>query len=202
MARMVGTDNRGPGGLAVPLTPADVSAMDLPVKALTSADRDAAARAAMRAWGLSGVGVRQADEWTGVLLVAPPTGVPLTHPLAAGGIGDETAGLILVYLDPTAPQVGTGRRLCVGLSKRLRGQVTGIEAQGSTSRLTASSLAPSPEWLSKMGFQPVRYPLHRYRLDFASMVAWMQKHFQFYFVPAINLSGQPASMRAQLRARQ
>jgi len=197
MARMVGTDNRVPTGLAVALTPADVMAMDVPTQAVNPNDRAAAARCAMEAWGLAGVGIRQGTDWAGVLLVTPPDGIPLTHPLAGGGVSEDTAGLICVYLSSSVPPISTGRRLCVGLSKRLRGQVSGIEAQASTVQLTASSLAPSAHWLSKMGFQPLRYPLHRYRLDFESMVTWMQKHFQWSLLPAVNLSAQPAGMTAQ-----
>jgi len=178
--------------LAVALTVADVMDMDLPLRALQSSDREDAARAAMDKWGLSGVGVRRGQDWTGVALVAPQEGLPKNHPLSAGGIDRNTAGLILVYVDPSASTLIMGKRLCVALTRHLRGGPSGIEAQGMPVPL-ASALAPPAGWLLRMGFHAVRYPMCRYRLDFSSVVSWMQKYVQWYRRPVVGLAGQPAS---------
>ena len=182
--------------LAVALTVADVMGMDLPLQAL-QADREGTARAAMDKWGLSGVGVRHGNDWAGVALVAPQDAIPQYHPLSAGGIDCATAGLILIYVDPTVSSLIMGKRLCVALTRYLRTSLSGIEAQGMPTPI-ASTLAPPATWLVRMGFHAVRYPTGRYRLDFDTMVTWMQKYLQWYRRPVIGLAGQPANRTYRL----
>jgi len=148
----------------------------------------------MDQWGFSGVGIRRDcdNDWAGVLLVSPI--VPRGHPLSSADLGDDMAGLILVLIDSTSA-ISIGKRLCTGLSRRLRNQVAGVEAQGDP--LAMTPLAPSTDWLLHMGFQPVRYPPNRYRLDLTSMVAWVQKHLAWHSLPAFNLQGQTASCTAE-----
>jgi len=187
-------ENRVQEGSATTLNFADVMAMDAPVRALDPSDRAEIARAAMDEWGFCGVGLRRGAEWAGVMLVSPL--VPRGHPLSAAGLPENTAGLILVSQE-NAPPLGMSKRLCTGLCRRLRAQVSGIEAQADpTGSMTA--LAPSAGWLAQMGFQPMRYPLNRYRLDFGSMVTWIQKRLSWSPNPAFGLAGQTASNVAQI----
>ena len=193
MARMVDTENWIQEGPAVALSVADVMSMDAPVRALDPLDRARVAQDAMDKWGFAGVGVRRGDGWAGVFLVS--SAAPRGHPLSAAGLSEDTAGLVLAYVDPPAV-VAIGKRLCTGLSRRLRNQVSGVEAQASSAGL-ATPLAPSALWLAQMGFQPMRYPLNRYRLDFSSMAAWVQKRLTWHPHPVFSLSGQTASRAAQ-----
>ncbi|MCL2482856.1 MAG: hypothetical protein FWF43_05470 [Propionibacteriaceae bacterium] len=198
MARIVGNDHHIHDGPAVALSVADVLAMTDPVAALKPADRAVAARAAIDEWGFAGVGVRRDAHWIGVVLIAPQHGLPRSHPLSAGGIDSQTAGLVLVHIDP-GETAGTGKRLCVGLCHRLRDQVTGIEAQAGLVPRTTSTLAPSAHWLVRMGFQPLRYPLNRYRMDFATLVTWIQRRVQWYPRPVLGLVPGHASTSSVLR---
>ena len=188
MAHWVGTDERPrEDGSVVTLSVADVLAMEAPVQALAREDRAVVAQAAMETWGLCGVGVRRGDSWAGVILVAPEGGVPRGHPVSVSGIDCSTAALILVYIESTSSPIVLGKKLCVGLCRRLRGQITGIEAQAG---LVSTTLTPSTEWLTLMGFHPLRYPARRYRLHFSSLAAWVQDHLLRYRHP-LNLSAQP-----------
>jgi len=177
---------------AVALTVADVIAMGSLVDALPPDECTEAARRAMAVWGLAGVGVRRGADWVGVMLIAPSDGLPRGHPLCANGLDRDTAGVILACTDPSVPAVAVGKRLLVGLSRRMRGQVTGIEAQASPLSALATPLAPSGAWLSKLGFQRMRYPLNRYRLECASLVVWLQRHVQPYRPHAVRLATRPA----------
>ncbi|MCL2471140.1 MAG: hypothetical protein FWF25_05290 [Propionibacteriaceae bacterium] len=198
MARIVVNQHHIHDRPAVALSVADVLSMDVPVGALKPEDLALAARAAMDEWGFAGVGVRRDSDWIGVVLIAPHHGLPRTHPLSAGGIDFRTAGLVLVHIAP-GETTGTGKRLCVGLTRRLRDQVTGIEAQAGLLPLTTSTLAPSAGWLVRMGFQPLRYPLNRYRLDFATVVTWIQRHVQWHPRPVLGLAPAHASPSSVLR---
>ena len=192
MARMMDTENRTQEGPALTLTLSDVMALDIPDTVLTLEARKEVAQAAMDQWGFSGVGVRNGDDWAGVALVSPT--IPRGHPLSAAELSENTAGLILVTIDSESPS-NVGKRLCTGLSRRLHSQVTGIEAQGDL--LAMTPLTPSVEWLIHMGFQPMRYPPNRYRLDFSSMAAWVHKRLAWHPHPAFSLQGQTASCAAE-----
>jgi len=185
---MMDTDSRIQEGPALTLTWSDVMALDIPDTVLTREATDEIAQAAMDQWGFSGVGVRRGTrdgDWTGVILVSPI--VPRGHPLSAADLSEDTAGLILQQIDSTS-SYGVSKRLCTGLSRRLRNQVSGIEAQADP--LAMTPLTPSVVWLSHMGFQPMRYPPNRYRLDFSSMAAWVQKRLAWHPHPAFSLQGQ------------
>ena len=193
MAHMMDTENHSQEGSTCTLTYSDVMALDLPdavLAVLTDEIRAEVAQAAMDAWGFSGVAVRHGahDDWAGVALVSPV--VPRGHPLSAADLSEDTAGLILVLTD-SASSVGVGKRLCTGLSRRLHNQASGIEAQGNP--LGMAPFAPSTNWLAHMGFEPMRYPPNRYRLDFSSMVAWVQKRLAWHPHPAFALQGQAAT---------
>ncbi len=121
-------------------------------------------------------GTVPADDWAAVILVAPCDGLPRGHPLAAGGLDNDIAGLALVYIAPTESTLILGKRLCGGLIRCLRGQVAGLEAQASRSTAVATPLAPPRSWLARMGFYPMRYPLDRYRFDFTRTVQWSERH--------------------------
>ncbi|MCL2785314.1 MAG: hypothetical protein FWD55_07760, partial [Propionibacteriaceae bacterium] len=144
---------------------------------------------------LCGVGVRRGDDWAGVVLIAPESGIPRGHPLGSGGLGKNTAGIVLVYIDSEAAGVPMGKKLCVGLCRRLRGGLAGIEAQAGSSEFPASALAPSVKWLEAMGFQRLRYPPRRYRLDLSATASWVQKLLRWYRRPALKLSPQSGSAR-------
>jgi|GEM_PF-1918536 len=178
--------------VVVTLTASDVAALGESVCPLDCGERNVAAQAAMDAWGLAGVGLRRGTDWLALALVAPAGAVPRTHPLHAGGVDPERAALILVQSGAEASLPAAGRRLCVTLSRALRGQVAGIEAQAGPAGV-ASPLAPPAELLLKLGFQPVRYPPNRYRLDFTDLVAWVQERLERYRRPAIGLTGSSAS---------
>jgi len=198
MARMMDMENRIQEGPAVTLTPTDVMALEIPDEVLSADDKQAVAQAAMKQWGFSGVGVRRNDSWAGVALVSPV--IPRAHPLSAAGLDEGTAGLILVQIGSRVPfdygqGIGISKRLCTGLGRRLRNQVSSIEAQ--TTPGTTTALTPSPAWLVRMGFQPMRYPLGRYRLDLSSMVAWVHKALAWHPYPSFALKGQTASRTAQ-----
>ena len=177
---------------SVALTVADVESMAGPAQALALDERRIAAEAATSAWGLAGVGLRQGPNWLGVLLITPEQGLPRRHPMTRSGLDQHSAGLILAHLEAAVSPVGVGRRLCVSLSRRLRGQASGIEAQAPLLGALATDLAPSAEWLVKLGFEPLRHPPNRYRLDFADLASWMQKILRWSYVPAIAWTGQPA----------
>jgi hypothetical protein len=168
--------------------------LNIPESLLTPADREHAARLAMGQWGLAGVGVRDNDCWDGVILVAPSNGLPRQHPLSADGLSDDTAGVIFVQTALPSSALAADKRLCVGLSRHLRGLVTGIEAQAGATALT-TPLAPSPAWLLRMGFRPLRYPLCRYRLDFSTLATWLESHRAWYPRPVVSLSGQAAAVQ-------
>ena len=178
--------------LAVPLGVADVMTMGSLVAALDPADRAEAARCAVDAWGLAGVGVRRGMDWVGAMLIAPSAGVPPSHPLVAGGLDGNTAGIILLRTASLLPALVTGKRLLVALARRLRGQVAAIEVQGSPTPVLASPLVPSAEWLVRLGFEPMRYPVNRYRLDCASLAVRLQHHLQSYLSAPVRLSTRPA----------
>ena len=189
------TDSRIQEGPALTLTWSDAMALDIPDTVLTQETLDEVAQAAMDQWGFSGVGVRRGahdGDWAGVILVSPI--VPRGHPLSAEDLSENTAGLILQLIDSGSPY-GVGKRLCTGLSRRLRSQVCGIEAQANPVAMTP--LTPSAAWLAHMGFQPMRYPPNRYRLDFSSMAAWVQKRLAWHPHPAFGLQGQTASCTAE-----
>jgi len=192
MAHMMDTESRTQEGSAVTLTPSDVAEADIPDTVLAPDVRAEVAHAAMDQWGFSGVGVRGGDAWAGLILVSPI--VPRGHPLSAADLSESTAGLILVLIDSEAPS-SVGKRLCTGLSRRLHDQVIGIEAQASPFVMTP--LAPSAAWLKHMGFQPMRYPPNRYRLDFSSMAEWLEKRLAWHPHPAFSLAGQTANCTAE-----
>jgi hypothetical protein len=158
------------------------------------------AQAAMRAWGLAGVGVRRGDTWQAAALIAPPPGLPAGHPLALGGLDPALAGLVWLHLAPGLPRLGVGQRLCAGLGRRLRGQVAGLEAQTGPAGLALGPGLPSREWLVMMGFRPVRYPAGRYRLDFQAMVGWTWPAWGWRPRPVIGLGAQPAPANRSWRA--
>ncbi|MCL2736020.1 MAG: hypothetical protein FWD75_05235 [Propionibacteriaceae bacterium] len=191
MARMMSTTESRERGLVVALSVADTVSMDTPLRALSPHDRDLVTRASMDTWGLCGVGVRRGEDWIGVVLITPDHALPRGHPLSGAGLDPHTAGLALLHIDATAP-MGTSKRLCVGLTRRLRGAVTGVEAQSSLMPSTMSTLAPSRAWLTGVGFQPLRYPPNRYRLDFATLATWIRKHLVWESRPAIAVSPRPA----------
>jgi len=64
----------------------------------------------------------------------------------------STLGIILVLIDREAPS-SIGEWLCTGLSRRLREQAAGIEAQANPFAMTP--FAPCVAWLGHMGFQPM-----------------------------------------------
>jgi len=161
--------------------------------ALSAQDRDTCAAAAMDAWGTAGIAVRRGGNWLGVVLVCPADAIPRGHPLAAGGLDPRTAALLLAYIAPSASRLRVGRRLSVGLGRYLRGHVTGVEAQAAPASILGSALAPSPHLLTHMGFQPVRYPVNRYRLDFATMATWVQKALAWYRRPVLVSQLLPAN---------
>ena len=189
MARMMDTESRTQEGSTLTLTMSDVMGLDIPDTILTPEAKTLVAQSAMDQWGFSGVGVRNGDDWAGVVLVSPI--IPRGHPLSAADLSEDTAGLILVTIDSTS-LVSVGKRLCTGLSRRLRSQASGIEAQANP--LAMAPLTPSTDWLIHMGFQPMRYPPNRYRLDFTSMAAWVQKRLAWHPHPAFSLQGQAASV--------
>jgi len=180
-----------PGAVCV-LTVADVMAMTEPVEALSPGDRLAAAEAAMAAYGFAGLGLRRDSGWAGVALITPEAGLPRRHPLALGGIAPETAGLILLYVDPAHRHSGLGKRLVTGLTRRLRNQVGGLEAQAAPLPGTSTPLTPSADSLLKMGFQARRLPLNRYRLDFAGLATWLQDRLRRSYQTAVIFTGQTA----------
>ncbi|MCL2785549.1 MAG: hypothetical protein FWD55_09030 [Propionibacteriaceae bacterium] len=195
MAHRMGVEDKGrETGSVLALTVADVAAMETPVKGLNAADCAQMAQSAMDSWGLCGVGIRRENQWIGVILIAPAEGIPRHHPISAGGIDSSTAGIIVVYVDPDFSLTAMGKRLCVSLCRHLRGQVAGIEAQASLSPLTATSLTPGSPWLVQMGFHPLRFPVRRYRLSFASLVDWFVDHLHWARA-AIPLTRQPAPAR-------
>ena len=192
MAHMMDAESRTQVGSTLTLTPSDVMEADIPNTVLASEVQAQVAEAAMDQWGFSGVGVRGGDAWAGLILVSPI--VPRGHPLSAADLSEDTAGLILVLIDSEAPS-SIGKRLCTGLSRRLHDQVTGVEAQANP--LAMTPLAPSTAWLAHMGFQPMRYPPNRYRLDFSSMAAWLEKRLVWHPHPAFSLAGQTANCTAE-----
>ncbi len=174
--------------------------MSTPLTSLKTADRETIARASQDRWGFCGVGlredsgqspqttgvfigspvstdrVRSDDPWLGVMLIASRDGLPRNHPLALGGLDSDTAGLAVAYVSASVSAIAIGKRLCRGLIHVLRGQVTGIESQSSVSSAVATPVSPSHSWLIRMGFRSMRYPLNRYRLDFAHTIQWYERH--------------------------
>ena len=195
MAHIVGMNEPIREGVAIGLTLAevvDMADMGEVTRSLDPEEVAEAGRAGMQEWGLAGVGIIRDSRWVGVALISPQKSLPRAHPLAAGGIDERNAALTLVHIDPAESFVGLGKKLCVGLSRRLRGQVLAIDAQAGSGPGMDSQLTPSAEWLGKMGFEAVRYPVRRYRLSLATMATWMEEHLQWSPRPGIALSGQAA----------
>lgn len=172
------------------LTPSDVRAITVPTQDISSDDYLMAAEAAIDTWGLAGVGMREGVAWIGALLIAPTSGLPRQHPLAISGLDQNYAGMIWAWIDGSP--VVTGRRLCVSLSRHLRGRVAGIDAQAAPPPMPWIPSTPSKQWLVKVGFEAVRFPPNRYRLDFANLATWLQKHLQWSYLTSLGLNGQPA----------
>ncbi len=197
MARSMGKPGpSGAGGPVVALTAADLAAMAGVTRWLAPADRDAAAQAAMAAWGLCGVGLRRGDQWTSAMLVTPAPGLPRRHPLSSGGVDDDSAALILAAVSSGTALVA-GKRLCVALCRHLHDHVTGIEAQATPLLATATPLAPNRAWLNWLGFRPMRYPLNHYRLDLADTVVWFERLFQGYRRPSMGLTASSVGLTGQ-----
>ncbi|MDR2973110.1 MAG: hypothetical protein LBV00_00130 [Propionibacteriaceae bacterium] len=198
MARILGKPRRhSEGGKAVALTVADMLVMDDPIRALPLDERESTARRAMDAWGFCGVGIAAHETWTGVMIICPHNGLPRQHPLSAGGVDEDVAGLIVTYIASSASPLILGRKLCVSLTRLLRGRVSGIEAQATALTALATPLAPPRSWLTWMGFQPMRYPPHHYRLDFSDTVPWMEKALQWYRQSQVVLSPSGANLSSQ-----
>ena len=189
MARWMGIGSKpgDRGELITPLGPGEVEKMRNLTPALGEVASLEAAQAAFEKWGLSGVGLREGEEWAGVILVAPQTGLPRLHPLSKGGIDPQTAGVIMVHIEPGLSSQLVGGQLCVSLSRRLHGRASGLEAQAGRV-FFGSKLAPSALWLVRMGFRPLHYPTRRYRLDFSGMVPWYGRYLLHRRAP---LSGKP-----------
>jgi hypothetical protein len=192
MVRIVSTDDldRSPAktGPAVVVTLGDLDSLGLGTHWGRGWER--AGEVAMATWGFIGVGVRTETSWAGVILVTPDQGLPKTHPLALGGVEPTVAAMIWSQIGPGLSAVHIGKRLVTGLNRGLRSQVGGIEALGTPGPLAATPLAPSAQWLVRMGFRQ-RRGTHRYRLDFAGLAAVVERLYLTYR-PAIALTPQPA----------
>lgn len=170
----------------VTLSVSDVMALEDSICPFSAEDRQRMALSAMESYGLCGMGTRQGESWIEVILVSPSQGVPTSHPLSAFGIDQSTAALLVVFGESS---LSLSKKIYVGLCRRLKGQIEGIEAQsGHTSVLT-----PSSQWLIALGFQPLRYPVGRYRLSFSSLASWVDDQLARLRRPRVTLSEQPTS---------
>ncbi|MDR2929303.1 MAG: hypothetical protein LBV06_00095 [Propionibacteriaceae bacterium] len=187
MARIVVTTKlSNPGSQpVVPVTAITAAALLGQVAAMSPHDRALVADTAMDTWGFCGVGTRagtaarrretptstatDAPSWTAVILIAPSHGLPRSHPLSLGGIDAATAGLALVYIPSSS--LTLSRQLCADLVARLRPLASGLEARAAPYSRLATTLSPPRRWLTTMGFQPMRYPINHYRMDFDTTVA-------------------------------
>ncbi|MDR1077958.1 MAG: hypothetical protein LBL55_04750 [Propionibacteriaceae bacterium] len=110
-------------------------------------------------------GVSESAGAAGLLLLTTADTLPARHPLAAGGLADDTAGLLLAdpWAGPTA--TGLGRWLTAALAGHLQGRCRALEAQGAVASFLATPWSPAASWLGGVGFHPLGFPSRRYRLD-------------------------------------
>ena len=192
MARIVGKvdEPRHGAKAALLLGLSDLATLDLPPSSLSTADLERAATAAVDAWGFCGVGLRWNHSWAGAILITTDAGVPRTHPVL--GSDPHAAAMIVHLSNPSLSSFVVGRRLIPTLSSHLHQRVLGIEAHSSSGTI----LAPSPAWLTRMGFRRLRYPIGRYRLDFTALAIKLLTRLQGVGRGSVLLAPQGATREA------
>jgi hypothetical protein len=125
------------------------------------------AEAAEARWGLAGVVAHLSAGETAVLLITPSAQLPAGHPLAAGGLDPEVAGLLALWGTARRPDEAAGRWLVSTLAALLARRCPALEAQASAWP-KPNPLAPSPFWAAAVGFRPLGFPPLRYRYDIAA----------------------------------